>query len=154
MNHPHVSSLLRLSHISSIVSLILIITGLANMLIRWTVLKARFDNVKNAASPTEAHHIAAIAQEVSLCSIEYKTSWQLGTGQAFLLFIIETIRFKNQMVVKQNKFGTVSDPNIPSRHLSSDWSFSLLLISRTSAQMLLPFWRISLQTLMIGLRPR
>ncbi|KAL9715211.1 mitochondrial distribution and morphology [Leucoagaricus gongylophorus] len=52
-------------------------------------LKARFDNVKNAASPTEAHHIAAIAQE------------------AFLLFIIETIRFKNQMVVKQNKFGTL-----------------------------------------------
>ncbi|KAJ3568563.1 hypothetical protein NP233_g5635 [Leucocoprinus birnbaumii] len=52
-------------------------------------IKARFAEVKDATSPLEAQHVAATAQE------------------AFLLFVTETVRFKNQTVVKQNKLGTL-----------------------------------------------
>jgi N-terminal acetyltransferase B complex non-catalytic subunit len=52
-------------------------------------MKARFEAVKNAESPNEALHVATLTQE------------------AFLLFVIETLRFKSASVVKIHKLGNV-----------------------------------------------
>lgn len=52
-------------------------------------MKTRFDIVKKATSPNEALHIATLTQE------------------AFLLFVIETLRFKTPSVVKIYKLGNV-----------------------------------------------
>ncbi|KAG5635534.1 hypothetical protein H0H81_010946 [Sphagnurus paluster] len=52
-------------------------------------LNTRFLEVQNKSSPVEALHIAALAQE------------------AFLLFTIESMRFKSASVIKANKFGGI-----------------------------------------------
>ncbi|KAJ7285761.1 actin cytoskeleton organization protein [Mycena rebaudengoi] len=53
------------------------------------VMKARFDEVKDAASPALSLHVATLMQE------------------GFLLFVIETLRFKAASVVKVNKLGAL-----------------------------------------------
>lgn len=53
-------------------------------------MKARFDKaVEDKALPSELLHVVAIIQE------------------AYLLFALETIRFKQNSVVKQYRFGQV-----------------------------------------------
>ncbi|KAF9075215.1 N-acetyltransferase B complex non catalytic subunit-domain-containing protein [Rhodocollybia butyracea] len=52
-------------------------------------MKARFETVENAESPNEALHVATLTQE------------------AFLLFVIETLRFKSASVVKIHKLGNL-----------------------------------------------
>lgn len=60
-------------------------------------IKARFDKaVTDNALPSELLHIVAIAQE------------------AYLLFALETIRFKQSSVIKQHRLGQVC--LIPSFH--------------------------------------
>ncbi|KAJ7709829.1 actin cytoskeleton organization protein [Mycena rosella] len=52
-------------------------------------MKIRFEEVKSASSPSLALHVATLMQE------------------AFLLFVVETLRFKMPSVVKVNKLGTL-----------------------------------------------
>ncbi|KAF7778669.1 hypothetical protein Agabi119p4_3014 [Agaricus bisporus var. burnettii] len=53
-------------------------------------MKTKFNELKDASSPVEALHVAAIVQE------------------AFLILVVESLRFKNQTVVKQNKLGNLA----------------------------------------------
>lgn len=61
-------------------------------------MKTRFEVVEKATSPNEALHIASLTQE------------------AFLLFVIETLRFKTPSVVKIHKLG-----NVCYYHYFVDW---------------------------------
>lgn len=81
-------------------------------------IKARFTEVKDATSPLEAQHVAAIAQE------------------AFLLFVAETVRFKNQTVVKQNKLGALvaSIKSIRSNAVAILKEISTDLLKRSEAE--------------------
>lgn len=54
------------------------------------VIKQRFDEAQSKSSPSELLHVATLAQE------------------AYLLFVIETLRFKAPAVIKANRFNNVS----------------------------------------------
>ncbi|KAJ7109453.1 actin cytoskeleton organization protein [Mycena epipterygia] len=55
----------------------------------WDDMKTRFEEVKNASSPSLALHVATLMQE------------------AFLVFVVETLRFKTPSVVKVHKLGAL-----------------------------------------------
>lgn len=56
--------------------------------------------------PHELLHLVALAQEVCRAYSCNPVLW-LTAFQAFLIFTIESTRFKAGAVVKQNKFGAV-----------------------------------------------
>jgi N-terminal acetyltransferase B complex non-catalytic subunit len=72
-----------------------------------SALLTRFDEVNPKASVSEILHLATIAQEVWLSSSSWLCS-KVNVRQSFLLFVVETIRFKNSVLVKTNKLGAVS----------------------------------------------
>ncbi|KAF7304820.1 Actin cytoskeleton organization protein [Mycena kentingensis (nom. inval.)] len=61
-------------------------------------MKARFEAVKDAPSPTLALHIASLTQE------------------AYLLFLVETMRFKNTSATKSHKMGSLTQHLKPVRN--------------------------------------
>ncbi|KAE9409642.1 actin cytoskeleton organization protein [Gymnopus androsaceus JB14] len=63
-------------------------------------MKTRFEDVKKATFPNEALHVATLTQE------------------AFLLFVIETLRFKTPSVVKIHKLGNLVAKFKPIRSLA------------------------------------
>ena len=70
-------------------------------------LQTRFDEINPKASVSEILHLATIAQEVWLPPSSRICS-QVNVRQSFLLLIVETIRFKNPVLVRINKLGAVS----------------------------------------------
>lgn len=73
----------------------------------FSALQTRFDEINPRASISEILHLATIAQEVWLPSSSRLCS-KVNVGQSFLLFVVETIRFKNPVLVRTNKLGAVS----------------------------------------------
>ncbi|KAJ7685258.1 actin cytoskeleton organization protein [Mycena polygramma] len=66
------------------------ITEASEIIVRYfDDMKSRFEAVKNASSPTVTLHVASLIQE------------------AFLLFVVETFRFKTPSVVKVHKLGAL-----------------------------------------------
>ncbi|KAJ7097819.1 actin cytoskeleton organization protein [Mycena belliarum] len=82
-------------------------------------MKTRFDDAQSASSPSLALHVAALMQE------------------AFLLFVVETLRFKAPSVVKVNKLGALVQQFKPIRvnalAVLREVSFSLLKRSEQDA---------------------
>jgi len=72
-----------------------------------TGIRARLNNRKSHSSPTELLHVATIAQEVSVLRFAIHL-FKHRTPQAFLLFVVQTSRFKSPSVVKINKLSSVS----------------------------------------------
>jgi N-terminal acetyltransferase B complex non-catalytic subunit len=68
-------------------------------------MKKRFEAVQNASSPSITLHVASLIQEVNV-SAQPSVSF-LITEQAFLLFVVETLRFKTPSIVKVHKLGAV-----------------------------------------------
>lgn len=69
--------------------LIILLTNKVEFML-FLVIKQRFDEAQLKSSPSELLHVATLAQE------------------AYLLFVIETLRFKAPAVVKANRFNNVS----------------------------------------------
>lgn len=78
-----------------------------NVVIFCVEMKIRFEAVKDASSPSLTLHVATLMQEVNVSVPIHRKFSHLG--QAFLLFIVETIRFKTPSIVKVHKLGAVSN---------------------------------------------
>ena len=72
-----------------------------------SALLTRFDEINPKASISRILHLATIAQEVWFSSSSWFFS-KFNVRQSFLLFVVETIRFKNSVLVRTNKLGAVS----------------------------------------------
>ena len=94
-----------LSSISTVcVSIFLTISRIYSF---FSALQTRFDEINQKASLSEILHLVTIAQEVWLPS-SLRLCSKVNMRQSFLLLVVETMRFKNPVLVRTNKLGAVS----------------------------------------------